>query len=132
VNETIQILKKVTLSLMAGSTSDTFSLTGSPVTLEFIYGVASDGLCSFESFLYGRREGSKFILSVPIAEAHEFFGHVYQSLFQVLGLPIMPETLFLKIEITSIVDPDNREVVQSLARSLMHDSCSGSCGCGCG
>jgi hypothetical protein len=127
----IQPLKKVTLSLMAGSMSEKLDLTGSPVALEFIYGVASDGLCPFESALHDKHEGDKLVLSVPTANAHEFFGHIFQSLRQTLGLLIIPETIHLQIEVTAVVDADNREVVQSLAKALAHGSCGGSCGCGC-
>ena len=128
---TIQPLKKITLSLMAGSIPEKYNLTGSPVALEFIYGVASDGLCPFESVLNDKHEGDRLILSVPAADAHEFFGHIFQSLHQVLGLQIMPTTIHLKIEVTAVVDADSREVVQSLAKALAHGSCGGSCGCGC-
>ena len=128
---TIQLLKKVVLSLMAGSKSEKFNLTGSPVVLEFIYGVASDGLCPFESTLGDKHEGDELVLNVPAADAPEFFGHIFQSLRQTLGLLIMPETIHLQIEVTVVVDADNREVVQSLAKALAHGSCGGSCGCGC-
>jgi hypothetical protein len=131
VKATIQLLKKVVLSLMAGSKSEKFNFTGSPVVLEFIYGVASDGLCPFESALNDKQEGDKLILNVPAADAYEFFGHIFQSLRQVLGLQIMPEMIYLKIEVTAVIDADNREVVQSLAKALVHGSCVGSCGCGC-
>jgi hypothetical protein len=131
VKISIQLLKKVSLSLMAGSTPGTFNLTGSPVVLEFIYGVASDGLCPFESALNDKHEGDTLTLSVPIADAHEFFGHIFQSLCQEIGSQIMPETLYLQIKVAAVVDTDNREVVQSLAKAIAHGNCGGSCGCGC-
>jgi hypothetical protein len=131
VKTTIQPLKKVTLSLMAGSKPEKYNLTGSPVVLEFIYGVASDGLCPFESALHDKHQGDRLVLNVPTADAYEFFGHIFQSLCQALGLLIMPETIHLHIEVAAVVDADNREVVQSLAKALAHGSCGGSCGCGC-
>jgi hypothetical protein len=131
VKTTIQLLKKVTLSLLAGSTPEKCSQPTPPVALEFIYGVASEGLCPFESALDGKCEGDTLALSVPVAEAHEFFGHIFQPLRQALGLLILPETISLNIEITAVNDADNREVVKSLAKSLAHGSCGGSCGCGC-
>ena len=131
VKTTIQPLKKVTLSLMAGSKPEKYTLTGSPAALEFIYGVASDGLCPFETALGDKHEGDKLVLKVPAADAPDFFGHIFQSLRQALGLLIIPETIHLNIEVTAVVDADNREVVQSLAKALAHGSCGGSCGCGC-
>jgi hypothetical protein len=131
VNTTIQPLKKVTLSLMAGGKPDQFNRIGSSVALEFIYGVASDGLCPFESALNDKHQGDTLTLSVPSGEAPQFFGHIFKSLRHVLELQIMPETIYLNIEVTSVVDADNREVVQSLAKALAHGNCGGSCGCGC-
>lgn len=131
VKTSIQLLKKVSLSLRAGSRPGTFNLTGTPVVLEFIYGVASDGLCPFESALNDRYEGDTLTLSVPIADAPEFFGYIFQPLCEALGFKIMPETLYLQIEVTTVVDADNREVVRSLAKALVHGNCGGSCGCGC-
>jgi len=128
----IQLLKKVTLSLRAGSKPEKFDLIASPIALEFIYGVASDGLCPFESALHDKHEGDRLVLSVPAAETHEFFGHIFQSLHQALGLHILPGTIYFTIEVTTVADADNREVVQALAKGLAHGSCGGSCGCGCG
>jgi hypothetical protein len=131
VKASIQPLKKVILSLMAGSDPGKFNLTASPVFFEFIHGVSSDGLCPFEAALHDKREGDNLIVSVRAADAHEFFGHIYHALRQKLGLQIMPETIFLEIEITAVSDADDREVVQSVAKALAHGGCGGSCGCGC-
>lgn len=129
---TIKVLKKVTLSLIAGSAGSEpgkGNLTGSPVIFEFIYGLASDGLCPFESALHDKRAGESLTLTVSTAEAHEFFGHLYSPLRQALGLQIMPQTMVLTVEVTAVSDADNREVVQSMAK--VSSGCGGSCGCGC-
>jgi hypothetical protein len=129
---TIKALKKVTLSLSAASAgveAGKGKLTGAPVSFEFIYGLASDGLCPFESALQDKRAGESLTLTVPTAETHEFFGHLFSPLRQALGLQIMPQTIALKVEITSVIDAGNREVVQALAKS--GSGCGGSCGCGC-
>ena len=131
VKATIQPLKKVTLSLMTGGSAGKCSRPDTAADLEFIYGVASDGLCPFESALADKCRGDTLALSIPVARAHEFFGHIFQPLCQALGLRTQPETISLNIEITAVSDADNREVVQSLAKSLAHGSCGGSCGCGC-
>jgi hypothetical protein len=129
---TIKALKKVTLSLnaaSAGCESGKVNLTSAPVSFEFIYGLASDGLCPFESTLQDKRAGESLTLTVPTAEAHEFFGHLFLPLRQALGLQIMPQTIALKVEITAVIDAGSREVVQALAKS--GSGCGGSCGCGC-
>ena len=121
---TIQVLKKVTLSLLAESAGR------DPVPFEFIYGVGSGGLCPFENALHDKRAGQVVTLTVSGHEARDFFGHLFVSLRQVLGLQVMPKTITLNVEIIDINEADNREVVQSLAKAS--SGCGGgSCGCGC-
>lgn len=125
-------MKKVTLSLIpgsAGSASGKGGLTGSPAIFEFIYGLASGGLCPFESALSDKRAGESLSLNVSNAEAEEFFGHLFFPLRQALGLQLMPQAITLKVEVKAVVEADNREVVQSLAKAT--SGCGGSCGCGC-
>ena len=73
--------------------------------------------------------GERVELTVPAAEAQEFFGHLLLPLRQLLALQIMPHTLVLQVEVTAVHDADNREIVQSLAKA--GSGCGGSCGCGC-
>jgi FKBP-type peptidyl-prolyl cis-trans isomerase 2 len=125
----IENLKKVTLLLNVGGAPESLDGTGSPVPFAFIYGVASAGLCPFESALYEKTVGERVELTVPAAEAQEFFGHLLLPLRQLLALQIMPHTLVLQVEVTAVHDADNREIVQSLAKA--GSGCGGSCGCGC-
>jgi hypothetical protein len=129
---TIQHLKKVTLSLSAGSEPGKFNLSSSPVDFEFIYGVASYGLCPFESALADKRPGDILTINVSTNEGHEYFGHFFPSLRKTLGIQIMPVMLSLQIEVSRVIDAEAREVVQSLAKALSHGGCGGSCDCGCG
>lgn len=131
MNAPIQPLKKVTLSLMAGSEPGKLNLTASPISFEFIHGVASDGLCPFETALQDKRKGDKLVFSVRTADAHEYFGHIYHALRQKLGLQIMPEAIRMEVDIIAVSNADHREVVQSVAKALSHGGCGGSCGCGC-
>jgi hypothetical protein len=131
---TIAPLKKVTLSLLAGSAgsqSEKFNLTAVPVNFQFIYGVASDGLCPFEAALHDKAIGDSLILVVPSGEAHEFFGHLFSPLYRALGVQIIPETITLQADIMSVAAAENQEIVQSLAKALAAGGCGGSCGCGC-
>ena len=125
----IENLKKVTLLLNVGGAPENSDLTGSPVAFAFIYGVASEGLCPFESALYEKSVGESLDFTVSAAEAQAFFGHLLLPLRQVLGLQIMPHNLVLQVEVTAVNDADNREIVQSLAKA--GSGCGGSCGCGC-
>lgn len=131
VNVTIQPLKKINLALLAGSDPGTYNLTDSSVALEFIYGVASDGLCPFESVLHDKLEGDTLLFDVGAADAPEFFGHIFHALHQALGVSIMAEMRHLKVVVSAVIDADAREVVHSVAKALAHGGCGGSCGCGC-
>lgn len=130
----IQQLKKITILIeaeIAGGAPKECNLSDTPVAFEFIYGVASSGLCPFEVALHEKNEGEHLTLTVLASEAHEFFGHLFLPLSQALGLHIIPETITLNVEVTGVTEADNREVVQSLARALAGGGCGGSCGCGC-
>ena len=127
----IQHLKKVGIFVMAGSKPEKFDLTDSPVPFRFIYGVAVDGLCPFESALNDKHEGDKLVISASVSDLRLFFGHLFHNLPPALMAQIMPETIYMQIEVASISDADDREVVQALGESLAHAGCSGSCGCGC-
>jgi len=131
---TIEPLKKVTLSLLAGSSgsqSEKFNLTAAPVDFQFIYGVACDGLCPFEAALHDKAIGDSLSLAVSSGEAPEFFGHLFSPLYRALGVQIIPETITLQAEITAVAAAENQEIVQSLAKALTSGGCGGSCGCGC-
>lgn len=122
---TIQHLKKVTLALKASHDSS------EPAIFVFIYGIASTGLCPFESALYDKGVGESLDFTISASEGHDFFGHLFLPLRQALGLQIMPEKIILKVEVITVADADNREVVQSLAKAQSGCGHGGSCGCGC-
>lgn len=119
----IQALKKITLSLRLGNSGH------EPIALTFIYGIGGNGLCPFEQALQGKEQGDSLNFSGTDAQAADYFGHLLFPLRQALGLQIMPKTLSLQVAITTVQDAENREVVQSLAKTA--SGCGGSCGCGC-
>ena len=125
----IQNLKKITLLLGIGTAKEKSDPIGAPVEFEFIYGMASAGLSPFECALYEKSPGEHLRFDIAAAEAPEFFGHLLLPVRQVLGLSIMPQKLALQVAVHSVDDPDNREIVQYLAKA--GSGCGGSCGCGC-
>lgn len=125
----VQPMKKLRLQISAASTPGT-APGGDPVAVEFIYGVASDGLSPFERVLSGKNKGDILSLSVAAGGAQGYFGNILGNIQQLLGLTILPPTIYLTVEIEEILDAENREIVQALAKSLSH-GCGGSCDCGC-
>lgn len=126
---TVQPLKKLRLQLVAGSTPGA-APAGDPVTVEFIFGIAPAGLSPFENALGGKKKGDILSLAVTSTGAQGYFGQCLGNFQQLLGLAVMPATIYLTVKVDEIFDADNREVVQSLAKSLSH-GCGGSCDCGC-
>ena len=118
-------MKKITLSLEAGSSSDSMDLSGRPFSFQFIYGVGAQGICLFEKAHFEKQSGDRVLLQVEPHRIDEVFGHLKQAL-----LHFLPGTrpLYLRSTVMSITTADNREVVKAIAQG----GGSGSCGCGCG
>jgi hypothetical protein len=131
MSTTIQPLKKVRLTVLAGSKVGEYRLTPSPVVFEFLYGIGADGLTPFEMTLGEKKPGDNLTVTVAAGEASMFFGRLLGSIRNLLGLQLFPTTLSLQMTVTAVNDAENREVVQALARSTGH-GCDGSCDCGCG
>ena len=116
-------LKKVTLELQIDTRTETFA---------FICGAASDGFCPFEYELLHKVAGDQLELSIPRAKAVQTFGHLYRPLRKALQITDPPETFDFKMSITSVSDPEPREVVQAMAQATDQNGCGGDCECGCG
>jgi hypothetical protein len=63
--EKIDLLKKITLSLEAGTTPDSVDLTPQSSLFEFIYGLGISGLTPFEIQLADKRVGEEIRLHLP-------------------------------------------------------------------
>ncbi len=122
--DVIGYMKKVSLSLEAGTTQDSMDLSEQPFSFQFIYGVGTEGVCLFEKALFEKRPGEKILLQVDPHQTGEIFGHLKQRLFNFLP---MNRSFYLKSTITAIETADSREIVQALAKGTG----SSDCGCGC-
>ncbi len=128
----IDNLKKVSLAMRAGEEQNKYNLTPEPVNLDFIYGVASEGLCNLEAVLNGKEKGEIIHFDVVRNDAREKCGHLLHSLLSALGIQHVPEVLLLEMEVADIREAESREVVQAMSKSLGHSGCGGGCDCGCG
>jgi hypothetical protein len=128
----IQPLKKVKLSITAGSRPGSNDLTALPLQYEFLYGIGPQGLEPFEAALHGKALGECLTVTVAASEAPAFFGRFFQPVLQLLALHTYPAELFLSLSVEQVTDAENREVVKALAREAGHGGCGGSCDCGCG
>jgi hypothetical protein len=109
--------------------AELLNLTGPPV--EFIFGIGRDGLSRFEADLQHKDVGETISCSINGSTCHEYFGHLYPLVCGRLVLPDGPGAVDLEFSVSEVSRPDNREIVEAMARSIGHGCGGGSCDCGC-
>ena len=122
----IENLKKVFLSLEAGTTAESMELTPTALEYAFIFGIGPAGMCPFEYELIHKNQDDIILLRLKQEENHHFFGHLNPPILDLLE---ENASYFLKVTIVKVDTADSKEVVKALADSTLH---SGGCGCGCG
>lgn len=125
-SKTVGPLKKISLSFTAGTAPELSDLISAPQSLEFIFGIGTQGLTPFECLLDGKKSGDKDLIEVNAKNLTEFFGHIIPCT-QVL--PIRSDHFFLRFIISDISDALPKDVVKSLAAA---GGCGDGCDCGCG
>ncbi|MFH1488590.1 MAG: hypothetical protein ABII06_06790 [Pseudomonadota bacterium] len=119
--EKVEQLKKVTLSLEAGSTRNAMEFTSEPVPFTIIFGLGVEGLTPFEKELAHESEGNETVLTLRRDEIHEIFQHLVPP---PLHVPEKINNFFLKVHIVKVSEPDQREVISAMAEAAR-------CGHGC-
>ena len=123
-NQKIEGLKKVSLSLEAGSSTEEMDLSSEPLLFEMVVGLGTEGYTPFEYELLGKKAGDTVEVGIIGGNLHEIFGHLD---------PPLPEkarglaSFFLKATVREVADADQTEVVRAMAR--MVGECGGNC-CG--
>lgn len=130
MNDVIQQLKRVTLSLKLTHPAGEDDYVQSS-TLKFFYGIAAEGLTPFEMTLSDKRGGDRLRCEILSGQMGEYFGHLLPALRKAMGGDLISPSLSLEVEVLAVEDPDNRELVQAMAKSLGHGCGGGSCDCGC-
>jgi hypothetical protein len=121
-------LKKITLKYSAGTKNDLDDLVPEFSTIEFIFGVASEGLTPFEYEIVDKNEGDTVALSLSADRFGETFQHLQLPDLQI---PNGQDHLYLKAKIVKVVQAENREIIKAMAEI---NACGGCriCSCGCG
>lgn len=122
----VESLKKISLKLEAGTTAEHMDLTPKALEFTFIFGIGPEGMCPFEYQLVNRDEQEIVLLHLKKQEFGIFSGHLQ---LPILNLFAEYESLYLKVKISRIQQPDSKEVVKALADLASHP---GGCACGCG
>jgi hypothetical protein len=121
--EKIGPLKKVTLSIEAGTTPESMDLTPQPFLFEFIYGLGARGLTPIEFQLADKTVEDEVRLQTN--------GEQIPQVFQHLPLPSIraPENvdvLYLRFRVMEIIPAEQREVIKALAEIAdCGDACCG-------
>ena len=118
-------MKRISVSLEAGTSPAAMDLSKNPFSLQFVYGVGTEGFCLFEKALFEKRPGETILLKVDPHETNEVFGHLRQPLADFLTFS---GPFVLKATVMAIETPTDRELVRAIAGG----SSSSGCGCGCG
>jgi len=125
--EKVENLKKITLKLEAGTSSQNMDLSLDNSDFEFIFGIGPTGMSPFEYELVDKTAGQQILIELKKENITNFFEHLHPP---IIHLSNETENLFLKIKIQKIAPVDHREVVKALADITAHGhGCD--CGCGC-
>ena len=122
-------LQKISLSLR----QEMAQLPGNEETsasFTFIYGAGSKGLSPFELDLSGKMVGETFSLNVVRGELSVYLEHLYRPLLNVLELPAIPGDLVLEGVVTTVEQPQEREIITAM-KEYLGGGCGGGCNCGC-
>jgi len=121
--EKIEVLKKIILSVEAGTAPDSMDLTPQPSQFEFIYGLGTSGLTPFEIQLADKTVGQEVQLHMSREDIPQVFQHL---VFFPLNLPEHADSFYLKLKIKSVLQADQREVIKALAEiANCEDHCCG-------
>lgn len=120
-------LSKVALNLKVNNSDSNRNPASRNINFDFVCGLAAEGLTAFEKDLHGKAPGDQLALHVTSPEMVQYFEHLTQPLLAAIQ---SPPPFDLTIEVSSVTQVSDRELVQALARKS--DPCGGGCDCGCG
>jgi hypothetical protein len=111
-NQNVGSLKRIRVSLEAGSTPAAMDLTAEPLSLQFIFGIAAQGLTPFEYALADRVVGDRVLLKVDPLHISEFFGHLHG---QLPNIGKGRDEFYLKVQVEAAAPAGPEEVVKAMA-----------------
>ena len=104
--EKIDLLKKITLSVEAGTAPDSRDLNTQSSQIEFIYGLGVSGLTHSELQLADRTVGEEIQFLINREEIPQVFQHL---LLLPLNLPDDLDSFHLRLKIMKVIPADQRE-----------------------
>jgi hypothetical protein len=123
----IENLKKIKLSLQAGTSQDTMNLTPKYPELEFIFGLGLGGMTPFEYELVDKVEGQSVLIQLKRKSLRSFFEHLHPPLMDLFDVR---NNIYLKVKIDAVTPAVNREIIKAMADMAAHGGAGCDCGCG--
>jgi len=120
-SDAVENLKKIGLTVQAGSKRDDMDIVSDPMVFELIFGIGTQGLTPFEFELADKRVGDVIILHLNRSQIQDSFQHIQ------LPPPALSggcSELYFNFRIMSISSAENREIVSAMAAVA-------NCGNGC-
>jgi hypothetical protein len=124
----VENLKKIILSIQAGTSQDTMDLSPKYPKVEFIFGLGLEGMTPFEYELADRSEGQSVLLHLKKEALYSFFEHLNPPLTDLFE---GRDEVYLKVNIDAVTPAENREIVKAMAAMAGHGGAGCDCGCGC-
>ena len=124
----VENLKKITLSIQAGTSQGTMDLTPKYPEIEFIFGLGPEGMTPFEYRLAHKAEGEAVLIHLKKKDFYSFFEHLSPPLMDLFG---GRDDVYLKVNIDTVTPPENREIVKAMADMAARGGAGSDCGCGC-
>ncbi len=122
-------LTKITISIQAGTSQDTMTLTPKYPGLKFIFGLGSAGMTPFEYELVDKAEGESVLIHLKKEGFHSFFEHLNPPLMDLFDVR---DNIYLRVKISTVTPAENREIIKAMADMAAHGGTGSDCGCGCG
>ena len=125
----VENLKKITLTVQAGTSPDAMDLTPKHPEFSFIFGIAPEGMTPFEFELVEKVEGDDVLLHLIKKDLNRFFEKLNPPIWDLFA---DRDEIYLKAKILQISTADNREIVKAMADMTAQGGGGCDCGCGCG
>ena len=125
----VENLKKIALSLQAGTSREAMDLTPKYPEFSFIFGIAPEGMTPFEYELVDKVEGDDVLVHLRKDDLNRFFEHLNPPIWDMFD---GRDEIYLKVKILEISAAHNREIVKAMADMTAHGGGGCDCGCGCG
>ena len=121
---TVDNLKKITLTIEAGTSANKMDITARPQSMTFVYGLGTTGLTPLEYALADKSTGDVVLVHIRPHELARTFGHL-QPPFET-KLDVMAE-VHLRVRVDKIKPAESREIISAMAAAA---ECGCDCGCG--